>query len=72
MTTLPGAPNVLMTATGVIRFSAVFGDPFLPLEGSDTQLCGYLSTGDPSCADPPGYLAVRLRDVTRVGRRSLW
>lgn len=44
----PGAPNVLMTAAGEIRFSAGFGDPFLPLKGNDTALCGYPSTGDPT------------------------
>jgi hypothetical protein len=46
----PGAPNVLMTAGGEIRFSAGFGEPFLPLKGSDSQLCGFPSTGDQSTA----------------------
>lgn len=46
----PGAPNLLMTAAGEIRFSAGFGEPFLPLKGSDTELCGYRSTSDPTTA----------------------
>ena len=46
----PDAPNLVMTAAGDIRFSAGFGDPFLPLKGSDTELCGYRSTGEPTTA----------------------
>jgi hypothetical protein len=46
----PGAPNVLMTAAAEVRFSAGFGDPFLPLKGSDSEVCGYPSTGDPTTA----------------------
>jgi hypothetical protein len=44
----PGAPNVLMTAAGEIRFIAGLGDLFPPLKGSDSQVCGYPSAGDPT------------------------
>jgi hypothetical protein len=46
----PDAPNLLLTSAGEIRFSAGFGDPFLPLRKSDTGLSGYRSTDDPSTA----------------------
>jgi hypothetical protein len=36
------------------------GEPFLPLKGSDSKLCGYPSTGDPSTPQP-SILMIRKR-----------
>jgi len=76
----PGRPLLLaalalgVALAGLVRAAMVKG-PASATEGCfDSHRWRFVRAAEATarCANPPGYLATRLRGVTRVGRRSLW